>query len=68
MVGDAKAKMTEAIRAAAKDAGTLLAAVAALAALALGVGLAALLLALRTSRAPAAALWPSRRPIPRRPT
>ena len=48
MIGDGKAKMTEVIRAAARDAGTLLTGeVAALAALALGVGLAALLLALR---------------------
>lgn len=66
MVGDGKAKVTEAIRAAAKDAGTLLAAVAALAALALGVGLAALMLAFRASRAPA--LWRSRKPTRRPPS
>ena len=63
---DGKAKMTETIRAAAKDAGTLLTAVAALAALALGVGLAALLLSFRAVRA--AALWPSRKPTRRPPS
>lgn len=67
MIGDGKAKVTEAIRAAAKDAGMLLTAVAALAALALGVGLAALMLAFRASRA-LAALWRSRRPTRRRPS
>lgn len=66
MIGDGKARVTEAIRAAAKDAGTLLTAVAALAALALGVGLAALLLAFRVSRA--AALWRSRPPTRRPPS
>jgi hypothetical protein len=65
VIGDGRAKVTEAIRAAAKDAGTLLTAVAALAALALGVGLAALVLALRASRT---ALWQSRRPTRRPPT
>jgi hypothetical protein len=64
VIGDGKARVTEAIRAAAKDAGTLLTAVAALAALALGVGLAALLLAFRARPA----LWRSRQPTRTRPS
>jgi hypothetical protein len=66
VIGDGKAKMTEVIRGAAKDAGTLLTATLAVAALALGIGLAALLLAFRSMRAPA--LWPSRTPTRRRPS
>jgi hypothetical protein len=62
VIGDGKAKMTEVIRAAAKDAGTLMTVALALAALALGVGMAALLLALRQRPA----LWRSRRPTRKR--